>query len=145
MKVRKINENMFAGGMFGPGADFTLSPASFNVQGSSTGYYYAIRHFDDTLQQKQDYNPEEYYIYPGCMVRGVGYNNSDKHYTGKVYRIVKDIKGEIIALYILSSKTSKFVTIRADDNLELLLPKEPDTVQPYLMTTSNDMVLSDIK
>ena len=79
------------------------------------------------------------------MVRGVGYNNPDKHYTGKVYRIVKDIKGEIIALYILSSKTSKFVTIRADDNLELLLPKEPDTVQPYLMTTSNDMVLSDIK
>ena len=136
---------MFAGGMFGPGADFTLSPASFNVQGSSTGYYYAIRHFDDTLQQKQDYNPKEYYIYAGCMVRGVGYNNPDKHYTGKVYRIVKDIKGEIIALYILSSKPSKFVTIRADDNLELLLPKEPDTVQPYLMTTSNDMVLSDIK
>ena len=136
---------MFAGGMFGPGADFTLSPASFNVQGSSTGYYYAIRHFDDTLQQKQDYNPQEYYVYTGCMVRGVGYNNPDKHYTGKVYRIVKDIKGEIIALYILSSKTSKFVTIRADDNLELLLPKEPDTVQPYLMTTSNDMVLSDIK
>lgn len=145
MKPRKLNENMFAGGMFGPGVDFTLSPSSHAVQGTTTGYYYAIRGFDDTLQQKQNYAPDEYYIYPGCTVRGVGYNNPDKHYTGKVYRIVKNTKGEIIALYILATKTSKFVTVRADDNLELLLPKEPESVNPYMMGISDNMTLSDIK
>ena len=127
-KTEKINENWFSGGYLGPGLgmDWTMSPASYTVQGSNTGYVYSLRTFDDSLQQKTNKYKDEYYIYPGCMVRGVGYNNPDKHYTGKVYRIIKNGKGEIIGLYILSSKTSKFVSIRADENLELLLPKETD-------------------
>lgn len=123
-----LNENWFSGGYMGPGLgmDFALSPASYTVQGNGTGYVYKMMTFDDTLQQKPNKPSNDYYIYPGCMVRGTGYNNPDKHYTGTVYRIMKNGMGEVIGIYILCSKTSRFVSIRADENLELLLPTEPE-------------------
>lgn len=125
-KRRSLNENWFSGGYLGPGLgmDWTMSPASYTVQGSNTGYVYSMKTFDDTLQQKPNELTDDYYIYPGCMVKGVGFNNPDKTYTGKVYRILKNGNGEIIGLYILATKTSKFVSIKADDNLQLLLPKD---------------------
>ena len=143
-KRQSINEMMFFnGGYAGPGMDYTLSPASYTVQGTNTGYVYSLRGFDDSLQQKPNKPSNEYYIYPGCMVRGAGYNNPDKTYTGRVYRIYRNGKGEIIAIYILSTKTGKYVTIRVDDNLELLIPNAPKPVGAYNPTPQNDMDLSN--
>lgn len=124
--MNKINEdNMFA---TGGGMDNTLFPASYSVQGALPGYTYSILPFNDTLQQKKNTPSEEYYIYPGCTVRGVGFNNPDKHYTGIVNRIIKDANGEVVALYIQCFKTSKLVSIRPDDNLELIIHKDSKQV-----------------
>lgn len=120
MKIRKkLNESSF--GAFGGGVDPTIGGASYNVQGKGPGYVYSILPFNNSLQQKTNVHKEEYYIYPGCMVRGVGYNNPELHYTGIVNRIVKDSSGQIRFLYIKTNKTNRFVTIRADENLELVL------------------------
>ena len=143
---RRLNEDWFSGGtMFGPGLqDFTMGPATYTVQGSATGYVYSMKSFDDVLQQKPNRPSDEYYIYPGCRVRGVGYNNPKLHYTGKVYRILKNANGEVIGLYILCEKTSKIVSIKADDNLTLLLPKTPDPLGVYTMQTSSNMDLRGV-
>ena len=61
-------------------------------------------------------------------MRGVGFNNPDKTYTGIVNRIVKNEKGEVILLYIQAFKTSKFVSIRADENLELIIHKNDNQI-----------------
>ena len=117
----KLNENNIAitGGM----ADTGFANPSHMVQGSFPGYTYTVLGFNDSLQQKPNKPSHEYYIHPGCLVRGVGFNNPDKTYTGHVNRIVKNEAGEIVCLYILVTKTSKMVTIRADENLELLIQK----------------------
>lgn len=125
--MNNINEDLLAG-TFGGGLDNTLSPASYNVQGSYPGYVYSILPFNDTLQQKTNKPSNEYYIHPGCTVRGVGFNNPDKTYTGIVNRIVKNEKGEVILLYIQAFKTSKFVSIRADENLELIIHKNDNQI-----------------
>jgi len=145
MAKKKINENWFSGGYMGPGLgmDWTLSPASYTVQGSGTGYVYALRTFDDSLQQKPNEPSFEYYIHPGDMVEGVGYNNPDKIYRGRVYRIVKGPNGEIVYLYILSSKTSKFVSIRPDDNLTLLIPKTPDQSGMFYPASSQNVEITN--
>jgi hypothetical protein len=119
--ITQLNENYFAvaGGM----ADTTFGNPSHMVQGNFPGYTYTVLGFSDALQQKANNPSNEYYIHPGCLVRGVGFNNPDKTYTGTVNRIVKNESGEIICLYILTQKTSKMVTIRADENLELLIQK----------------------
>ena len=144
-KRRSLNENWFSGGYMGPGLgmDWTLSPASYTVHGSGTGYLYSFTPFDDTLQQKPNKVTNYYYIYPIYMVRGVGFNNPDKHYTGKVYRILKNGKGEVIGLYILCTKNSRFVSIQADDNLELLLPKEQQPIGMNLPLPSDDLNLNN--
>lgn len=141
----KLDEQFVGGGMFGPGADYSMSPASFMVQGSTTGYSYAIRGFDRSLEQKPNQPSDEYYIHPGCAVKGVGFNNPNKEYSGKVYRILKTGSGEIYALYILTFKDSKFVSIRADENLELLLPKDESTLLNYAPASSNNLSLQDQK
>jgi len=140
MARKKLNENWFAGGnMTSPGMDWGLSPASYMVQGGWTGYSYAIHPLDDTLQQKPNEYPNEYYIHPGCSVSGVGINNPDKHYSGKVYRILKDGDGAIVGLYILTFKNSRFVSIRADENLVLLIPKGPDEPENFVPISSNNI------
>lgn len=123
----KLNESVF--GLAGGGVDNTVGGASYMVQGKGPGYVYSILPFNDTLQQKTNKPCDDYYIYPGCKVRGVGVNNPDKHYTGIVNRIVKDSDGAIRFIYIKTLKTNRFVTIAADDNLELLLntPKVDST------------------
>ena len=119
MKVNALNENSF--GAFGGGADPTMG-VSYNVQGRGPGYVYSILPFNNSLQQKvNDPGNDDYYIYPGCLVRGVGYNNPSLHYTGIVNRIVKDSNGEVRFLYIKTLKTNRFVSIAADDNLELII------------------------
>lgn len=144
MKRRKIiNESTLISGGYGfvggGGYDNTLSPASYNVQGRQPGYVYSILPMTDTLQQKPNKIEHEYYIHPGCTVRGVGYNNSDKHYTGIVNRIVKDEQGRVVCLYIQSFKTAKLVSIRADENLELILPTNVDQYGGYKLATSNNL------
>ena len=102
MKVNALNENSF--GAFGGGADPTMG-ASYNVQGRGPGYVYSILPFNNSLQQKvNDPGNDDYYIYPGCLVRGVGYNNPSLHYTGIVNRIVKDSNGEVRFLYVKTLK-----------------------------------------
>lgn len=143
MKRRSINESTLISGGYGfvggSGYDNTLSPASYNVQGKQPGYVYSVLPMTDTLQQKPTPIKHEYYIHPGCTVRGVGYNNEDKHYTGIVNRIVKDEKGRVVCLYIQAFKTSKLVAIRADDNLELIIPKEMDQYGIYNLTASDNI------
>ena len=117
--VRRVNESYF--GVMGGGADNTLGPTSYSVQGKGPGYVYSILPFNNDLQQKCNIPTNDYYIYPGCKVRGTGYNNPDKYYTGIVNRIVKDSSGHIKFIYIKTIKTNRFVTINADDNLELIL------------------------
>ena len=112
------------------GADPTLGGVSYNVQGTP-GYVYRILNLNHDLEQKPNKESKDYYVYPGCMVRGVGVNNRDLHYTGVVNRIVKNSDGEIQYLYIRCPKTNKMVTILADDNLELILNnKEPVPKDP---------------
>ena len=135
-----LTEGVFTGGtMIGGGFDNTLSPASYNVQGPNPSYTYNILAFNDTLQQKPNHPDGEYYIHPGCTVRGVGCNNPDKHYTGVVKKIVKDYDGNIICLQILARKTSKIVSVRADDNLELLIPHESDQMSKFYMYPSDNL------
>ena len=142
---KHINEgSLVAGvlGMVGGGFDNTVSPASFNVQGKQPGYIYSIHDLNDTLQQPKNPTPREYYIYPGCTVRGRGYNYGDKTYTGVVNRIVKNGKGEVVCLYIQSLKTAKLVTIRADENLELILPKTPYQYTTHRVATEENIDIS---
>ena len=131
---KHINENMNSMG-FGA-ADAMMAPVSYTVQGKHPGYTYNILPLSTNLQQAANEPSNDYYIYPGCTVRGVGLNNKDKHFTGQVYRICKNSNGEIEYLYIRTFKTNKFVTIAADENLELITrvdTKLPDT-QRYQMT-----------
>lgn len=123
MKINYLNESVFAGNI--AGMDTTLGPVSYNVQGSQPGYVYRILPLTNNLQQKGTPISNEYYIYPGCKVRGKGFNNPNKHFTGIVQRIVKDSNGEIVCLYIRSLKTNKFVTITPDD-IELIIPPQPE-------------------
>ena len=80
-KRRSINESTLISGGYGfvggGGYDNTLSPASYNVQGKQPGYIYSILPMTDTLQQKPNKIEHQYYIHPGCTVRGVGFNNGD--------------------------------------------------------------------
>ena len=117
------------------GADPTLGGVSYNVQGTP-GYVYKIMNLNHDLEQKPNQESHEYYIYPGCKVRGVGVNNKDLHYTGIVNRIVKNADGEIEYIYIRCPKTNKMVTILEDDNLELILNnKEPERKEPEFHIT----------
>ena len=119
------------------GADPTLGGVSYNVQGTP-GYVYKIMNLNHDLEQKPNQESHEYYIYPGCKVRGVGVNNKDLHYTGIVNRIVKNADGEIEYIYIRCPKTNKMVTILADDNLELILNnKEPERKEPEFHITQS--------
>lgn len=140
-KPNKLNEMQF--GVAGGAGDPTLAGTQYNVQGSYPGYVYSVLGFNDALQQKPNNPSNEYYIHPGSRVRGAGFNNPDKRYTGIVNRIVKNENGEIICLYIIAEKTSKMVTIRADENLELLINKDNDqrggihTISPTHLDLSN--------
>lgn len=121
-KINKLNEMQF--GVAGGAGDPTLAGTQYNVQGSYPGYVYTVLGFNDNLQQKPNNPSNEYYIHPGSRVTGVGLNNPDKRYTGNVISINRNENGEIICLCILAEKTSKIVTIRADENLELKIPKD---------------------
>lgn len=101
-------------------ADPTLGGVSYTVQ-KNPGYTYQILSLNHDLEQKTNKVDNKYYIHPGCRVRGVGLNNPNLHYTGRVHRIVKNGDGSIKYIYIQSEKTNKMVTILADDNLELLI------------------------
>ena len=139
MKITAINENSF--GAFGGIADPTMG-VSYNVQGRGPGYVYSILPFNNSLQQKTNDPGNEYYIYPGCLVRGVGYNNPKLFYTGIVNRIVKDSNGEVKFIYIKTLKTNRFVSISADDNLELIInTPHPDNsrMKSNSFETSNNM------
>lgn len=141
MKITAINENSF--GAFGGIADPTTG-ASYNVQGRGPGYVYSILPFNNSLQQKVNDPGNEYYIYPGCLVRGAGYNNPKLFYTGIVNRIVKDSNGEVKFIYIKTLKTNRFVSISADDNLELIVnTPHPDNsrMKSNSFETSNNMRL----
>jgi hypothetical protein len=52
---------------------------------------------------------------------------------------VKNEKGEVVCLYIQSLKTAKLVAIRADDNLELLIPKGLDQYGGYRLAASDNL------
>ena len=141
MKITAINENSF--GAFGGIADPTMG-VSYNVQGRGPGYVYSILPFNNSLQQKTNDPGNEYYIYPGCLVRGAGYNNPKWFYTGIVNRIVKDSNGEVKFIYIKTLKTNRFVSISADDNLELIInTPHPDNsrMKSNSFETSNNMRL----
>ena len=143
----KLNEEamLFSGGGF----DNTMSPASYNVQGSFPGYVYQILPLNNDLQQKVEHKPEEYYIHPGCLVRGKGFNNPDNTYTGYVNRIVKDSQGAVVCLYIKTVKNNRMVSVRADDDLILLIQKKEENQTPpemkldlsYNMNISNQKVV----
>ena len=122
-------------------ADPTLGGVSYNVQGNP-GYVYKIMNLTHDLEQKPNQESHEYYIYPGCTVRGVGVNNKELHYTGVVNRIVKDADGAIRYLYIRCPKTNRMVTILADDNLELILHNKPAELQnkePFTIIPSHNI------
>ena len=130
------------------GLDPTLGAASYNVQGKGPGYVYRVLPLTRDLEQKANKVDDRYYIYPGCMVTGTGYNNPSKHYTGMVTRIVKNSDGEVEFIYIKTVKNNKFVTINVDDELTLILNSEPDynypqvsNTLPGIMTQSNNMRL----
>lgn len=143
-KRRRLND-LVKEGFFGSfsGMNTAMSPASYNVQGGFYGYSYNVRDFNDSLQQPVNNYKEEYYIHPGCMVRGVGFNNPDKTYTGRVSRIVKNGNGEVEFLYIQTLKNSRFVSIRADKNLELIIPKAERGIQDSHFAPSENMSLLD--
>ena len=143
VKRRSINEALVPGGLFGlPGGfDNTLSPASYTVQGKQPGYVYHMMAFNDTLQQKPNKVEYEYYIHPGSTVRGRGFNHGDTTYTGIVNRIVKNSNGEVVCLYIQSFKTAKLVAIKADENLELLLPKDIEQYGGYRLAPSDNLAI----
>lgn len=134
-KTNPVNESTF--GMYGGGLDNTASAATYTVQGRNPGYTYSILPFNNSLQQKVNKLTNDYYIYPGCMVRGVGVNNPDKHYTGIVNRIVKDSNGEIRFIYIKTVKTNRFVTILANDELELILHQSTQDNSKYNKYSTN--------
>lgn len=114
-------------------ADPTLGGVSYTVQ-RNPGYTYQILPLTHDLEQKPNKVHNEYYIYPGCRVRGVGLKHPELHFTGKVHRIVKDENGVIRFIYIQSEKTNKMVTILADENLELLIPR----TNPGISQNSSD-------
>ena len=141
MKITAINENSF--GAFGGISDPTTG-VSYNVQGRGPGYVYSILPFNNSLQQKTNDPGNEYYIYPGCLVRGAGYNNPKLFYTGIVNRIVKDGNGEVKFIYIKTLKTNRFVSISADDNLELIINTphaDNSRMKSNSFETSNNMRL----
>ena len=140
-KVSNINEGQLAvaGGM----ADTTFGAPSHMVQGSFPGYTYTVLGFSDALQQKVNEPSNEYYIHPGSMVRGVGFNNPNKKYTGTVNRIVKDESGQIVCLYILASKTAKMVTVKADENLELLINKGDEQKGLHTISASHNLNIAN--
>ena len=141
MKITAINENSF--GAFGGIADPTMG-VSYNVQGRGPGYVYSILPFNNSLQQKTNDPGNDYYIYPGCLVRGAGYNNPKLFYTGIVNRIVKDGNGEVKFIYIKTLKTNRFVSISADDNLELIINTphaDNSRMKSNSFETSNNMRL----
>ena len=136
-KSKNINEAHYA--MAGGAGDPTLAGAQYNVQGSFPGYVYSVLGFTDALQQKATKQTAEYYIHPGCIVSGVGYNNPNKRYTGLLNRIFKDESGNIVCLYVQAfeiedltkpnekpKSTSQIVTVRVDDKLELKIPKSEE-------------------
>ena len=128
--------------MFGlPGGyDNTMSPASYMVQGPTPGYTYNMLAFNDTLQQPKNKVENKQTIHPGRMVRGVGYNNPDKKYTGIVHRILKSGDGKkAIGLYIQTLKNAKMVTIRADKNLELLVPENVPQYGGHRLSPSTNL------
>lgn len=137
--MRRIDESYMGMNSFGA-ADAMMGPASYTVQGRNPGYSYNILPLSTDLQQKANDPDNSYYIYPGCTVRGVGINNKNKHYTGQVYRICKNSNGEIEYIYIRTFKTNKFVTIAADNNLELITRtdtnKENDEKGKFVITPS---------
>ena len=121
-------------------ADPTVGGVSYTVQGMP-GYRYAILPLSHDLEQEKTPQKEEYYIHPGCTVRGVGVNNPDKHFTGQVVRIVKNGNGEIEYIYIKTIKTNKLVTIRADKDLKLIpyTKKEEQRDPPFVMIIEHNM------
>lgn len=136
--MRSLDESYMGTNSFGA-ADAMMGPASYTVQGRNPGYSYNILPLSTNLQQVANDPDNSFYIYPGCTVRGVGINNKDKHYTGQVYRICKNSNGEIQFIYIRTFKTNKFVTIAADDNLELITRTEPtkdEEKTKFIMTPS---------
>jgi len=126
------------------GLDPTMGVASYTVQGKGPGYVYSVHPLYHGLEQLPNKVSNTYYIHAGSMVRGTGHNNPGKHYTGMVYRIVKNSNGEIEFLYIKTTKNNKFVTIDANDDLELILHDSPTRSQvsiPNVMNPSNHMKL----
>lgn len=125
-KINRLNEI----------ADPTLGGVSSLVQ-KNPGYVYKVMSLNHDLEQKTNQKKEEYYIHPGCRVRGAGFNNPNLHFTGRIQRIVKNSNGEIEYIQILVEKTSKIVKIRADENLELLINRgDPPTNPPTVMNPS---------
>lgn len=119
-ELEAVNENMLAGGYGGYGGiDPTAGAVSYTVQGPSPGYVYSVMPLNNTLQQKANPISRDYYIHPGCTVRGYGLHNPDKRYTGQVYRIVKDSDGAVKFVYIKTIKTNRFVPIKVE-GIELI-------------------------
>jgi hypothetical protein len=141
IKSEALNENALYGAM-GGGFDSTLFPTSYGVQGQNgPGYVYRVLTPDDSLQQKPNKVDDRFYIHSGSKVRGVGVNNPDLYYTGMVYRIVKNSDGTVSHLIIKTDRTNKFVTVRADDNLELIVNTPEPIETNFKMYTSNNMRL----
>lgn len=129
-----VNEGAipFMGGM-----DPTMGVTQFNVQGNSLGPIYQILPMTRDLEQKPNEIDNRMYVHPGTLVRGVGINNPDRHFTGRVARIIKNGDGSIACLYILTERTRKFVTI-SPDNLEIVtFSEESQSRNPNIMTQEN--------
>ena len=134
MKYTRLNE----------GLDPTLGMASYTVQGKGPGYVYSVHPLYHGLEQTKNEVDDTYYIHVGSIVRGTGHNNPSKHYTGQVIRIVKNENGEIVFLYIKTTKNNKMVTIDVNDELELILHDKPVDNQvsiPNVMNPSSHMRL----
>ena len=52
---------------------------------------------------------------------------------------IKNEKGEVVCLYVQSFKTAKLVAVRADENLELILPKGLDQYGGHRLATSDNL------
>lgn len=127
--MKKEDNNILnEGGMFGTGGAIATMGAI------NPGYSYSIKGFSHSLEQKIKPQPEEYYVYPGCKVRGYAINDIDtenrKTYTGTVIRLVKDFEGAIRAIWIRTDKTAKMLALTPDD-LELLIVQETSPAPQY--------------
>ena len=137
MKAKVISKNdclneAYWGDVFMGGQDSMMGPSQFNVQGSSLVPVYAILPITDELQQKPNEVDDSMYIHPGSLVRGQGFNNPNKHYTGRVVRIVKDGDGSVLCLYVRTLKTCKHVCV-SPDNLELITFEAPTQTEKIVM------------